>query len=59
MHNINGTINPRQHGKGLTGNLKGFWRYRVGNYQIVCEIKDEELIVLAVVIAYRKDVYNK
>lgn len=40
--------NPRLYGKALTGNLHNYWRYRVGNYRIAFEIKDNELIVLAV-----------
>ena len=40
--------NPRLYGKALTGNLRNYWRYRVGNYRIIAEIKDNELIVLAV-----------
>lgn len=50
--------NPKQHGKGLKGNLKQYWRYRVGNYRIICEIKDGELIVLALKVGHRSDVYD-
>ena len=39
---------PRSRGKGLTGNLAGFWRYRVGNYQIVASTEDDELLILAI-----------
>lgn len=37
---------PRSKGKALTGNLKGLWRYRVGDYRAICEIKDNELVIL-------------
>lgn len=57
--NIKETRNPRLHGKALTGNLKGYWRYRVGNYRIIAEIRDEELIVIAVSIAHRSSVYEE
>ena len=57
--NIKGTRNPRLHGKALTGDLKGYWRYRVGNYRIIAEIRDEELIVIAVSIAHRSSVYEE
>lgn len=46
--NLVNTENPRLYGKALTGNLRNYWRYRVGNYRIIAEIKDNELIVLAV-----------
>ena len=57
--NIKGTRNPRIHGKALTGDLKGYWRYRVGNYRIIAEIRDEEWIVIAVSIAHRSSVYEE
>ena len=40
--NLIGTQNPKQRGKALTGNLKGLWRYRVGSYRIVAEIKNNK-----------------
>lgn len=55
---LQGTYTPRQHGKALTGHLKGFWRYRVGDYRIICDIKDDELIILAITIAHRREVYK-
>ncbi len=44
--NLIGTSNPRQHGKGLTTNRSGQWRYRVGNYRILADIQDYKVIVL-------------
>ncbi|WP_297286217.1 type II toxin-antitoxin system RelE/ParE family toxin [uncultured Brachyspira sp.] len=38
--------NPRIKGKSLKGNLKEYWRYRVGNYRILSKIIDYELIIL-------------
>ena len=35
--------NPRQHGKGLTANRSGQWRYRVGDYRIIAEIEDDNI----------------
>ena len=55
--NIEGFENPRFHGKALSANHAGKWRYRVGEYRIIVEIKDAELIVLALKIGHRKDVY--
>ena len=52
------TSNPKSLGASLQGNLKGFWRYRVGDYRIICQIKERQLIVLVVKIGHRKDIYN-
>lgn len=59
LKNINGCSDPRAHGKGLTANKSGKWRYRVGDYRILCEIRDDELIVLAIEIGHRREVYEK
>jgi len=49
---------PRARGKGLTGSLAGFWRYRVGNYQIIASIEDDELLILATNIDHRSRIYR-
>jgi mRNA interferase RelE/StbE len=49
---------PRSVGKALTGNLGIFWRYRVGDYRLICDITDDQLIVLVVRVAHRKQVYE-
>lgn len=49
--------NPRFTGKALKGNDKE-WRYRVGDYRLVCEIKDRELIVWLIRIGHRREVYR-
>jgi mRNA interferase RelE/StbE len=56
--NIDGCENPRAHGKGLAGNRSGEWRYRVGDYRVLCDIRDAELVVLALDIKHRSKVYN-
>lgn len=53
--NLMGCVDPRIHGKGLTSNRSGQWRYRVGNYRIIAEINDEEFIIVAVMIAHRSN----
>ena len=58
LENLINTQNPKQRGKALTGNLKGLWRYRVGSYRIVAEIKDEVLLILIVEISYRRETYK-
>lgn len=42
---------PRSRGKALTGNLAGVWRYRVGDYRILCDINDGRLVILVVDVA--------
>ena len=49
--------NPRQHGKGLTANRSGEWRYRVGDYRIIGEIEDEKVIILVLTVGHRREVY--
>ena len=41
---------PRAHGKGLTANKSGQWRYRIGDYRLLCLIQDQELIILAMTV---------
>ena len=56
--NLEGCDNPRIHGKGLTANRSGQWRYRVGDYRIIAEIQDDKVIVLALNIGHRREIYN-
>ena len=49
---------PRSMGKALTGPLGSFWRYRVGEYRIICDIQDGQLRVLVVQISNRREVYR-
>jgi mRNA interferase RelE/StbE len=49
---------PRRFGHALTGDLKGLWRYRVGDYRIVASIADERFVVLVVTVGYRREVYD-
>lgn len=49
---------PRKRGKALTANLTGLWRYRVGDYRLICDIQDGELVVLVLQIAHRREVYR-
>ncbi|MBQ9565344.1 MAG: type II toxin-antitoxin system RelE/ParE family toxin [Synergistaceae bacterium] len=50
--------NPRSQGKPFSGNLSGFWRYRIGDYRLLCEIQDKMLIVVAFEFDHRSRVYN-
>ena len=53
-----GCEDPRVHGKPLTGNLKGIWRYRVGDYRLFAEIRDNELIIFLFEVAHRREIYK-
>lgn len=59
LRNIERLPFPTMRGKALTGDWAGHWRYRVGDYRIVCKILHEELIVMVVKIAHRSKVYRK
>ena len=57
--NLEGCEDPRQHGKGLTANRSGEWRYRVGGYRLLAEIKDNVVTILILNVGHRRDVYEK
>ncbi len=50
--------NPYIHGKSLQGNLKGKWRYRVGDYRLICNIDDENITILVLLIGHRREIYK-
>ena len=52
--NLVGEENPRRHGKGLTANRSGQWRYRIGDYRLLCHIDDGKLIILALSVGHRR-----
>ena len=56
--NIEGTTNPRQHGKALSANRVGQWRYRIGDYRVIVKIEDDKLIVLIIALGHRKEIYD-
>jgi mRNA interferase RelE/StbE len=50
---------PRSIGKALQGSRLGeFWRYRVGEYRLICKIEDDRLVVLVLRIGHRKEIYR-
>ena len=54
--NLVDTDTPRKHGKSLKGYLKGYWRYRVGNYRLLADINDEEVIIILINIGHRREI---
>ena len=55
--NLEETDNTYKQGKGLAANRSGSWRYRIGDYRLICEINDNELIILALTVGHRREVY--
>ena len=58
LREISQLDNPRSMGKALSSNKTGFWRYRVGDYRIICDIEDEVLVILVVEVNHRSKVYG-
>ena len=56
--NLEGCENPRAHGKGLTTNHSGEWRYRVGDYRLLAEIQDGKLVISMLTVGHRSEVYK-
>ncbi len=56
-NNIQGSTNPKSKGKPLQYNLSGYWRYRIGDYRLICEIREKEVIIVLVDIGHRKNIY--
>ncbi|MBX9705413.1 MAG: type II toxin-antitoxin system RelE/ParE family toxin [Gammaproteobacteria bacterium] len=56
---LENTADPRMLGKALTGHSIGIWRYRVGDYRIICDIQDKTVTILVVTVGHRKEVYRK
>ncbi len=56
---ISALENPRSTGKALTGAVFGsYWRYRVGDYRVICDIQDGKLCVLVIEVGNRKEIYD-
>jgi len=49
---------PRQWGKALQGEKRGLWRYRVGDYRLICDIQDARITILVLELGHRKDIYR-
>ncbi|OGA06405.1 MAG: addiction module toxin RelE [Betaproteobacteria bacterium RIFCSPHIGHO2_12_FULL_69_13] len=55
---IEGCKNPRHFGEALKGGRAGLWRYRIGDYRVICDIQDGRLVVLALAVGHRREVYR-
>jgi mRNA interferase RelE/StbE len=55
-----GTLeDPRKIGERLKGPLREFWKYRVGDYRLICSLKDDRLIVIVLHVGHRREVYER
>ena len=57
MDEVGQLENPRSRGKALVENMRGLWRYRVGDYRVICEIQDSKIIISVLKIGRRKNIY--
>ena len=56
--NLEGCENPRAHGKGLSANKSGQWRYRVGDYRLLALIEDDKIKIVIINVGHRREVYD-
>ena len=49
---------PRRYGEPLRRNLAGRWKYRVGSYRLICDIQDEKVLVLVLMVGHRSKIYG-
>ena len=57
MDEVGQLEDPRSRGKALVENMRGLWRYRVGDYRVICEIQDSKIIISVLKIGHRKNIY--
>jgi mRNA interferase RelE/StbE len=50
--------NPRELGEALSGELSGYWKYRVGDYRIIAKIEDQTITIYIIAIGHRSEVYR-
>ena len=56
--NLQGCSDPRVHGKSLTANRSGEWRYRIGRYRALCIIEDDHLVIEAFSVGHHRHIYQ-
>ncbi len=56
--NLQDCENPRQQGKALKCDRSGQWRYRIGDYRLICLIRGQELVILALAVGHRREIYG-
>ncbi|NCU27309.1 type II toxin-antitoxin system RelE/ParE family toxin [Candidatus Nomurabacteria bacterium] len=56
--NLEGCTDPRLHGKGLTADRIGQWRYRIGDYRLIAEIFEDKVLIMILNIGHRREIYK-
>ena len=49
---------PRTLGKALVGEMQGLWRYRIGDYRLICKIEDQAVTILVLEVGHRREIYR-
>ena len=49
---------PRSRGRAMVGNQVGHWRYRIGDWRVICRIEDKRIVIVVVAVGHRREVYN-
>ena len=57
--NLEGCTDPYLHGKALSANRSGQWRYRIGDYRLLAKIEEEKVLILVLNIGHRRNIYEK
>lgn len=57
-HRVLRSDEPRLYGKPLTGDLSGYWSYRIGDYRVIADIEDETFTIVAIGVGHRRDIYT-
>lgn len=58
LERVGDNDDPRRLGRALKGERKGLWRYRIGNYRLLCKIEDESVRILVLSVGHRREVYR-
>lgn len=56
--NLEDCADARAHGKSLVGDKSGLWRYRIGDYRLLCRLDDGRLVIEAIKVGHRREVYK-
>lgn len=58
MREIAQLTDPQDCGEALTGNLAGYWRYRVGDWRVIVRFEDDRLVIFVIEVVHRREVYR-
>ncbi|MBF0808481.1 type II toxin-antitoxin system RelE/ParE family toxin [Rothia nasimurium] len=58
LFKLRDSSNPKEHCKALTAQYSGLWRYRVGNYRVILDLNQKQLVILALEVGHRSKIYR-